>query len=332
MIKGIDISSWNKGIDYNKVKNSGIGFAIIRSSYGWFHEDNEFRNHVKGCEAVGLPYGLYHYSYALNLEQAKIEADGLINLAKSCNPTYPIILDMEDADGYKAKHGFPSKEMLVQICEYILDRLEKAGYYAMLYANKSWFDTKLNDARLNRFDKWLAHWGIKQPSMSCGIWQYTSDGQVAGINGRVDMNYAYKDYPAIIKNMGTVTPVEPTPAPVEPVGETTYTVVAGDTLSGIAAKYGTTYQKLAEYNGIADPNKIYVGQVIKIPSNNSTPVDNSIKVGDKVKVLNAVQYNGQPFKTWHDVYDVIEVAGDRAVIGVGNAVTCAINIKNIQKV
>ena len=307
MLKGIDISSWNKGIDYNKVKNGGIDFAIIRSSFGWFTEDNEFRNHVKGCEAVGLPYGLYHYSYALTLNQAKTEVEGLIRLAKSCNPTYPIILDMEDADDYKKNNGFPSKETLVQICEYFCDQLEKAGFYAMIYASKSWFDTYLNDARLNRFDKWLAHWYIAEPSMNCGIWQYTDKGTVAGINGNVDMNYSYNDYPAIIKGMSQATP-QPTPQPVtktidelaqevidgkwdngeervkrltqagydakvvqDRVNEmygvdkvVTYTVQKGDTLTKIANKYGTTYQKIAADNGISNPNLIYPGQVLVI--------------------------------------------------------------------
>lgn len=305
-LKGIDISSWQKGVNFVNVKNSGIDFVIIRSSFGWFNRDNEFKNHVKGCEAVGLPYGLYHYSYALNLDQAKTEAEGLIKLAKSCNPTYPIVLDMEDADGYKKKSGFPSKETLVQICEYICDQLEKAGFYAMIYASKSWFDTYLNDARLNRFDKWLAHWYIEKPSMDCGIWQYTDKGKVDGISGNVDMNYAYKDYPAIIKGMSQATP-KPAPKPAKTVDEladeviagkwgegeerknnltkagydyyvvqnrvnekmgvnqvVTYTVKKGDTLSGIAKKYGTTVNEIAKKNNIKNVNLIFPGQVLVI--------------------------------------------------------------------
>lgn len=262
MIKGIDVSNHQGEIDWNSVKNNGIQFAILRASYGWFTEDKSFRNNVNGCESVSLPYGLYHYSYALNIEQARQEADGIIRLAKSCNPTYPIVLDMEDADGWKAKNGFPTKEMLVQICEYICKRIEDAGYYAMIYASKSWFDTYLNDSRLNRFDKWLAHWGIAAPSMECGIWQYASNGKVNGIRGNIDMNYAYKDYPTLIKNMGTVKPIQPS----KPVQDfTTYIVKSGDTLSGIASKFGTTYQNLAQINGIANPNIIYAGQILKVP-------------------------------------------------------------------
>lgn len=285
MLKGIDVSSWNKGIDYNRVKNNGIDFVIIRSSFGWFNEDNEFRNHVKGCEAVGLPYGLYHYSYALNLDQAKTEVEGLIRLAKSCNPTYPIILDMEDADGYKKKNGFPSNETLVQICEYILDRLEKAGFYAMLYANKNWFDTYLNDARLNRFDKWLAHWGIAQPSMNCGIWQYTDSGIVDGINGKVDMNYAYKDYPALIKGTQPVEEAK-TEVKVETLG--TYTIKSGDTLSEIAKQYNTSVSYLAQINNISNPNIIYAGQTIKVPTTaNTSEITYVVKAGDTLSGIAA---------------------------------------------
>lgn len=111
--------------------------------------------------------------------------------------------------------------------------------------------------------------------------------------------------------------------------EVVYTVQKGDTLSGIAAKYGTTYQKIATYNGIANPNLIRVGQKIKIPA---TSAPESFKKGDKVKVLNAVTYDGKSFKTYYDTYDVIQVNGDRVVIGIGATVTAAVNAANLRKV
>ena len=269
MVKGIDISNHNGNIDFNKVKNSGIGFAIIRSSYGWFYKDSNFENYVRACESVGLPYGLYHYSYATNLEQAKIEVDNFLNLARSCSPTYPLIIDMEDADGWKKKNGNPSNEMYVQICEYFCKRIEEAGYYAMIYANLDWLSNRINDDRLGRFDKWVAQWSSKCTySKEYGIWQYTSDGQVDGINGRVDMNYAYKDYPTIIKNMGKEHPTEPMSAPVESVQNFgTYKIQKGDILSEIAIKYNTSVAYLAEINGIQNPDIIYAGQIIKVPTN-----------------------------------------------------------------
>ena len=112
-------------------------------------------------------------------------------------------------------------------------------------------------------------------------------------------------------------------------GVTVYTVKKGDTLSQIAAKYGTTYQAIAAFNGIKNPNVIRVGQKIKIPASTAPAV---LKKGDRVKVLNAVTYDGKPFRTYYDTYDVIQVSGARVVIGVGATVTAAVNAANLRKV
>lgn len=112
-------------------------------------------------------------------------------------------------------------------------------------------------------------------------------------------------------------------------GVTVYTVKKGDTLSRIAAKYGTTYQAIAAYNGIKNPNAIRVGQKIKIPASTAPA---ALKKGDRVKVLNAVTYDGKPLRTYYDTYDVIQVSGARVVIGVGATVTAAVNAANLRKV
>lgn len=112
-------------------------------------------------------------------------------------------------------------------------------------------------------------------------------------------------------------------------GEVIHTVKAGETLSKIAQKYGTNYQKIAAYNGIANANLIRVGQKIKIPPD--TQAAQSFKKGDKVKVLKAVTYTGKAFKTYYDKYDVIEADGDRVVIGIGKTVTAAVNAANLKK-
>ena len=112
-------------------------------------------------------------------------------------------------------------------------------------------------------------------------------------------------------------------------GVSVYTVKKGDTLSQIAAKYGTTYQAIAAYNGIKNPNAIRVGQKIKIPASTAPA---ALKKGDRVKVLNAVTYDGKPFRTYYDTYDVIQVSGARVVIGVGATVTAAVNAANLRKV
>lgn len=112
-------------------------------------------------------------------------------------------------------------------------------------------------------------------------------------------------------------------------GETVYTVKKGDTLSAIAAKYGTTYQAIAAHNGIANPNVIRVGQKIKIPTSTAPA---ALKKGDRVKVLNAVTYDGKSFRTYYDTYDVIQVGKDRVVIGVGSTITAAVKAANLRKV
>ena len=112
-------------------------------------------------------------------------------------------------------------------------------------------------------------------------------------------------------------------------GVTVYTVKKGDTLSQIAAKYGTTYQAIAAFNGIKNPNVIRVGQKIKIPASTAPA---ALKKGDRVKVLNAVTYDGKPFRTYYDTYDVIQVSGACVVIGVGATVTAAVAAANLRKV
>ena len=109
---------------------------------------------------------------------------------------------MEDADGYKTKHGMPSNATLVEICEKECSLFEQAVYYAAIYASKSWFDTKLKSKKLDRFDKWMAWWSSSASSKfdheEYGLWQYTSKGSIAGIRGVVDLNESFKDYPSLI--------------------------------------------------------------------------------------------------------------------------------------
>lgn len=168
------------------------------------------------------------------------------------------------------------------------------------------------------------------------IWSTSKTDRVNhknGCNMTVHRDYANKSCPGdylynrhgeiaaeVNRRLGTSTDQD---------AEVIYTVQKGDTLSGIAAKYGTTYQKIAAYNGITNPNLISVGQKIKIPT---TAGSESFKKGDKVKILNAVTYDGKSFKTYYDTYDVIQVNGDRVVIGIGSTVTAAVNAANLRKV
>jgi len=196
-IKGIDVSEHNKLIEWDKVKADGVKFAMLRLGIGSdikAQDDDQFERNVREVERVGIEWGAYIYSYALNVGQAKSEVEHAKRLLKGKNPTYPIAFDMEDADGYKKKHGMPSNAVLVEICEAFLSSMEDAGYEVRLYASLSWLNNQLKSSKLDKYKKWVAQWGAKCTyGGEYDIWQYTDSGKVAGIKGNVDMNYAYRD-------------------------------------------------------------------------------------------------------------------------------------------
>ena len=278
MFKGIDVSAHQGRIDWEKVKNSGVQFAILRLGIGSdiaSQDDAYFESNVQGCESVGIPWGAYLYSYALNLEDARSEVQHALRFLNGKRPEYPVFFDMEDADGYKAKHGMPSNQELVDICKTFLLGIEDAGYYASLYASLSWLNNQLNSSELDRFDKWVAQWNTscsyKKPY---GIWQYTDSGKVDGINGNVDINIAYTNYPEIIKKSGLngFTAVASTGSssttPESGQGTRTYTIKKGDTLWDISKKYlgtGTRYTEIMSLNALKSTT-IYPGQILKIPN------------------------------------------------------------------
>jgi len=205
MKKGIDVSKWQGVIDWEKVKAAGIEFAILRASYGdgtsRFKNngrDEKFDRNYQEAKKVGIPIGVYHYCYAKNMNEMKKEAEFFLSIINGKQFEYPIILDLEDNNQQSI-----NKSDLTDMAIAFLEILEKNGYYAMLYANKYWLENKLDYERLKKFDIWLAQWAAKPTwKGGFGIWQYTSDGSVSGIQGRVDMNISYKDYPTIIRQAG----------------------------------------------------------------------------------------------------------------------------------
>lgn len=224
--KGIDVSEHQGDINWDKVKASGITFAMIRITYGRKAVDAKAIRNITECIRVGMPFGVYVYSYALDVGMAREEADLVIRTLAPYKHAikYPVVIDMEDADGYKARNGNPGRDVLTNICIAECEAFENAGYYAMIYANLDWFNNRLDSSRLVAYDKWLAQWASRPTwNQPFGIWQYTSDGTVDGINGRVDMNISYKNYPAIIMD----TKPAPTPVPRKSNEEIADEVIAG---------------------------------------------------------------------------------------------------------
>lgn len=241
MFKGPDISSWQGDIDINSL-SSQVDFFIFRSHAG-ASKDSKVDRNVQLTIQNGKPYGLYIYSYALNTAMAVEEAQRVINVANnySVKPKF-LVIDMEDADGYKRKNGMPSNQTLKDICTVMGDMFEKAGYYTMVYANTSWFNNQL--AGLTRFDKWVAHWPVNgngqqrgndtssdgENANNCGIWQFTSQGRLNGYNGNLDMNYCYKDI--ILGSNYNPVPNQPEPV-TKSIDEIANEVIAGQWGNGV---------------------------------------------------------------------------------------------------
>lgn len=308
--KGIDVSSWQSGVDYEKVSAAGIKFAVCRASFGWEvnQKDNQFENHMKGFKSLGIPCGAYHYSYATNEAEAEKEAKYFLSCIKGHKFELPVYYDMEESS-VAATGKANCTKIALKFCEIV----SKAGYMVGIYANPNWLQNYLDYSKLfPKYELWLAQWSTKK-DYECGLWQYggstnyIESPNLSGINGAVDKNYMYKDYPKIIKEKGLngfITSESDSKVEKEEKEENnakpeyiTYTVKSGDTLSGIALEYGTTVSKLASDNDIKNPNLIYTGQKLKIyatskpsvPSASTETITYTVKSGDTLSAL-ALKY------------------------------------------
>ena len=242
-IRGIDVSKWQGEIDCKKVKAAGIKFAMIRLGYGSSKGDacgldGYFEKNVKNAIAAGIDIGCYFYSYATSVAAAKKEAAYVINVLQKYKGvfTYPVAFDLED----KTQQGL-GKQVLTDMVIAFGDAIEKAGFYCSLYSNPSWMKSYLDADRVKRFDLWLAHWTDKTNYAGAyGMWQNSSSGKVNGINGNVDTDFAYKDYPTIIKgkklNGFTGSGQQPT-VPDQPDPEPETTLKVGDLVKITGSKY-----------------------------------------------------------------------------------------------
>lgn len=215
MQKGIDVSKHNGTIDWAKVKASGIQFAMIRVGYGANNIDPQAKRNLAECNRLGIPCGVYWFSYAYTEAMARKEAEYCLAAIKPYKLSYPVAFDFEyDSVTYAAKKGVKVTAALAsKITRTFCGAVESAGYYAVNYANADYL-SRFFDAGIKKdFDLWLAQWP-KAPDLAkppeCGIWQYSSTGSVPGISGNVDLNAAYKDYPALIAKLGGSTTKETT--------------------------------------------------------------------------------------------------------------------------
>lgn len=193
---GIDVSEWQGKIDWEQVKTSGIGFAVIRCGYGKDlpgQDDAFFARNAEECERLGIPYGVYLFSYATDAEAAKSEAAHVLRLLDGRKPRYPVFYDLEDGD----TTGKQSNGRILEIAKAFAGALETAGYTVGIYANYYWNTTRLTDPWYDTKPRWIAQYSdINDYEGNYDIWQYSNTGAVPGVSGNCDMNRCYVDYSA----------------------------------------------------------------------------------------------------------------------------------------
>ena len=192
--KGIDVSYHNGTIDWKRVKQQEVEYAIIRCGYGTNdknQDDKKWEENVKGCTDNNIPYGVYLYSYADTVEKASSEADHAIRLLQGKKFKYPVYYDLEE-DKLRDKI---SKQTIADIAQTFCDKLSAKGYTVGIYANKDWFTNYLTDSRFNNWTKWVAQYNtVCNYKGKYDMWQCSSTGRVPGISGNVDLNYSYSSF------------------------------------------------------------------------------------------------------------------------------------------
>ena len=190
---GIDVSEWQGDINWEAVKNSGMcDFAIIRCGFvgqGAARADYKWERNASECERLGIPYGVYVYSYATSWD----DLNSLVSYTKGWlsghYPTYPVFIDMEDSST-----TWCGRETLTSFASSFCQQIESAGFVAGVYANTNWFTNILYGDWLDNYVKWVAQYNyVCTYSGKYSIWQYSSSGYVPGISGSVDVNYLYDE-------------------------------------------------------------------------------------------------------------------------------------------
>lgn len=200
----IDVSRYQGTIDWDKLAGK-IGGAMLKTvstnkSFGGIYIDPVFERNYSECKRLGIPVGVYYYTYAQDAAAARAELDKLKEALTGKNFELPVAVDVED-NKLKPLPADALTDLVIQAA----DTIESWGLYAMVYTYTHYSQTELNMDWLNPYDLWIADYRSQRPSRKHGMWQYTSTGKMDGIAGNVDISHAYKDYPSIIARAGLTT-------------------------------------------------------------------------------------------------------------------------------
>lgn len=193
--KGVDVSKYQGNIDWAAAKDDGINFAIIRAGYGKYEnqKDEYFEKNYAACKELGIPVGVYHFSYALTVDDAIKEANFLLSWIKGKSFEYPVFFDIEHYTHLGVKL---TSDIVKAFCTIIEDN----GYYVGVYSYSYYLENYIDYNVLKWYSVWVADLskGAVSYTGAYDMWQYSHTGSVKGINGNVDLNYCYKNYPKIM--------------------------------------------------------------------------------------------------------------------------------------
>lgn len=203
----IDVSGHDGLIDWDSAKEHIEG-VIIRIGYGndyAYQDDKQAVQNMDECERLGIPYGVYIYSYAMTMQETESEISHTLRMLKGRNPVRGVWFDMEDADEYKKNHGMDvyseeDRTLLTDICIRFIDEMHSRGYITGVYANYDYYKNVLDTNRLSMtegFNMWLAHWDVEEPDMDCMMWQF---GAYRIGDHEFDGNIYYADYSSPYKD------------------------------------------------------------------------------------------------------------------------------------
>jgi len=322
-IPEVDISYCQSGLDYQKLKSDGIKFAIIRASYtgtGTHKQgvDNLLNRHVNGCLAQGIDIGLYHYSCAVYVEEAKKEAAFIAEQIKQYPlPSYPVFFDAEESQ--IANLG---KKAATDIVIAFVEEVERLGYPSGVYANPSWIENFLEKDRiLNHIDLWLAHWTTYPRQYGQKLWQ---SGLRYSAGMQIDADYCYVDYPAETAawyEKHGITEIKPTRKTTDELAQEV-----------IAGKWGNGQQRYDELTAAGYNYYEVQDAVNKLIADEQRKSTSPIKVGSTVKLKKGAKtYTGGNIASfvYSRPHTVSEIVRDRAVICYGTVVIAAVNIKDL---
>lgn len=195
-LSGIDVSTYQGDIEWDKVKSDNIDFAIIRAGYrgyesGEINEDDKFKKNISGAINNGIDVGVYFFSQAISEEEAKEEAEFILDAIKGYEVKYPIVFDMEYVEN--GRINSLSMEERTNITLAFCEVIKNAGYEPMIYGNQFWLQEYVSLHDINDYELWLAQYN-ERPNFpyEFRVWQYTDSGQVDGIEGNVDLNLWFK--------------------------------------------------------------------------------------------------------------------------------------------